>query len=341
MKKLYLLLSVIFLFFNAEAQTGTWDWGGNGVYTLNNGPVVQSELWVTGADVSGNGYVTGGYWGNLTIDGQPLNNSSTDYYNMLMKYDSSGTFQWVVQSTPFNTDNTNTIAYDIATDNSDDVYITGIFTDTILFNNKDTIFAPKRYNEMFLLKYNKNGNAVWSRVSTSDFRSAGGEGTALTVHNNDVYVAGVLKDTISLGTTKLTNKRGGFFIAKYDTAGNLIWAKNSTKFAYGGVYFTGNPLGPYSITTDKFNNIFMTGLFEDTLTYGTTSLYAPAGEESFFVLKFDSNANLKWAAQGKNDSSFESDPVYVATDNNGYAYCGGSYFRLGVIWQHNSSNYIA
>ncbi len=159
MKKLYLPLSVIFLFFNAEAQTGTWDWGGNGVYTLNNGPVVQSELWVTGA-VSGNGYVTGGYLGNLTIDGQPLNNSSTDYYNMLMKYDSSGTFQWVVQSTPFNTDNTNTIAYDIATDNSDDVYITGIFTDTILFNNKDTIFAPKRYNEMFLLDKQKRQRRV-------------------------------------------------------------------------------------------------------------------------------------------------------------------------------------
>jgi hypothetical protein len=69
----------------------------------------------------------------------------------------------------------------------------------------------------------------------------------------------------------------------------------------------------------------MTGLFEDTLTYGTTSLYAPTGEESFFVLKFDSNANLKWAAQGKNDSSFESDPVYVATDNSGNAYCGGTY----------------
>ncbi len=100
--------------------------------------------------------------------------------------------------------------------------------------------------------------------------------------DNFVYTTGIFSSTtIQLNGQTLTNSGGNdIFLAKYDTAGNIIWAK---KYGASGVD------NVVAITTDSLDNIYLLGSCTGTVNFG--SLVFPGGN---FLLKVNGAGVETW-----------------------------------------------
>jgi hypothetical protein len=52
--------------------------------------------------------------------------------------------------------------------------------------------------------------------------------------------------------------------------------------------------GSHCVTTDAFNNVYVTGLFRNTISFGTFTLTS-AGLNDIFIVKYDAVGNVIWA----------------------------------------------
>jgi hypothetical protein len=106
-------------------------------------------------------------------------------------------------------------------------------------------------------------------------------------------------------------------VAKFDSQGNLIWAKQ-----IGG---TGNNVAN-SLHLDGLNNVYIVGFFNDSINFdpglGNFKLYSE-GMQDFFVLKLNSYGNFLWVRSigGKLNDYAKS----VSIDLNNYVYVSGKF----------------
>jgi cysteine-rich repeat protein len=102
----------------------------------------------------------------------------------------------------------------------------------------------------------------------------------------NVFVTGAYTGTIDFGAGALTSAGGNdIFVAKFDPAGTLLWAKS-----YGA---TGDQFG-YGIATDSAGNAFVTGGFANNVSFGPFAL-TNAGGDDFYVLKLAPNGTEMFA----------------------------------------------
>jgi gliding motility-associated-like protein len=145
--------------------------------------------------------------------------------------------------------------------------------------------------------------------------------TGLQVDNdNNVYIAGYFRDNIDLDPSigeKRFNSNGDadIYIAKYTTAGNLIW----------GIAMGGDALDlSNSMAVDKNGNITITGQFQSTVIDadpgpGVHNIYGSGGDD-IFVIHLDKNGNLLWAKAIGGSGSERGQDVFA--DNNGNVIIG-------------------
>ena len=171
----------------------------------------------------------------------------------------------------------------VTTDASGNVYVMGYFySPTITFGTTTlTNAGTTGYSDMFIAKYDAAGNVLWAKSAVGIDSDRGYSVT--TDASGNVYVTGSFDSpTITFGTTTLTNAGttgySDMFIAKYDAAGNVLWAKSegSTSYDEG-----------YSVATDASGNVYVMGYFySPTITFGTTTL-TNAGSVDMFIAKYD------------------------------------------------------
>src|SRR5262249_15588623 len=137
------------------------------------------------------------------------------------------------------------------------------------------------------------GNVLWAKGATGTNMDE-----ALGVSTDpfgNIFVTGYFaSDTLTLGTISLTDV--GVFIAKYDSAGNILWAKSAGGTSIGR-----------SIATDSQGNVIVTGDFRSsTITFGATTLVNADQQfptPDYFIVKYDSSGNALWAKRaGGNDN---------------------------------------
>ena len=75
-----------------------------------------------------------------------------------------------------------------------------------------------------------------------------------------------------------------FLIPKYDTLGNLLWARNA-----GGI----NDDAASNISNDTLGNTYVAGTYAADITFGTFTL-SSSGHYDVFLAKYDSSGNLLW-----------------------------------------------
>lgn len=130
-----------------------------------------------------------------------------------------------------------------------------------------------------------------------------------------IYVTGDFQGSCSLGTFQLTsNGSKDIFVAKYDSSGICVWAKQ-----VGG---TGDDVGS-AITADASGNIYVTGTFSSTVSFGSTTLTAGVGYPDIFVAKLDGNGNFIWT--NKNGGAYNELSNGICLDGNGNVYIAGSF----------------
>ena len=164
---------------------------------------------------------------------------------------------------------------------------------------------------------NPQGNFVWVCKGGGSLYDTG---CAIAVDsNNNLYTAGFFEGSAVFGNTSLIaygNESYDIFIAKYDSAGNLIWVKQAGSDDYDE---------GLSITTDNLDNFYVTGYFKGTAAFGGASLTS-SGERDIFIGKYDSSGNLIWVKQA--GGSGDDEGSSITTDNANNVLVTGSFVDI-------------
>lgn len=255
------------------------------------------------ADSAGNVYVAGKYTGTADFgDTTFTDNGSGDVF--VVKYDKDGNYLWAVRAGGTAVDD----AQAIAADGSGNVYITGQFTGTASFGSFNLFSAGSQ--DIFVAKLDPAGTFLWAeRAGGTSFES--GLGIAAN-ESGSVVVTGFFRGSFTYGTSPLSSAgQSDIFIAKYDPAGNVSWAKQ----AGASDYDNGE-----AVTFDPSGRAVVTGSFVGTIQFGANTLIS-AGNRDVFVVMYDASGNVVWA---RNDGGTSADVGYgVAADPYGNTYVTG------------------
>ena len=259
------------------------------------------------SDPSGNIVLTGCYFQPIDFDpdgGDPrTTNGFTDIF--LTKYDPDGNYLW----TRTWGSNEYEQGEGIATDPSDNIFLTGSFRSTIDFNPDGG--DPHTSNgeaDVFLTKYNADGSYQWTRTwGCSGFLGYGkdiGEGVSSDPSGN-IYVTGYFQNTVDFdpdgGDPRISSGKFDVFLVKYGTDGNYIWTRT-----WGGP----EPDRGYALSVDPSGNIVVTGEFEGTVDFNPDGgdPHTSNGEWDVYLTKYASDGSYiwtrTWGGPGGNDCGY-------------------------------------
>lgn len=290
---------VIFCFATIGAKAQSWEWANN------NGGSGNDQVKGVSTDPSGNVYTTGSFTGTATFGPFTLTGSgSTDIF--VAKQNKSGTYLWAVKAGGTGVEEGTSIAVDAAGNS----FVTGNFNGTATFGTTTLTSAA---NDGFLARYDNAGTLMWvvkmggASTDRANKVSLSGGGN----HAN-VCVTGFFNTTATFGTTSLTSAGAqDLFVVSYTGGGIFNWAKR-----FGG---TGVEEGT-AIAQDPSANIYLTGSFTGTVSFGSFSLTSGGGQD-IFTSKLDANGNVIWAKQGSGSNSNISQAI--AVDDAGNTYVSG------------------
>jgi hypothetical protein len=235
------------------------------------------------------------------------------FSNSLM-YSQAPAFLWAKSATGSATD----VGKSTATDASGNVFVLGTFmSSNIVFGSTTLINTDNTGNshDIFLVKYDPSGNVLWAKSAGDQYND---NATALTVDvSGHIIITGQFGNaTITFGTTVLTNSGlGNIFLVKYDTSGNVIWAKNN-----GGIYFE----LPKAIVSDTSGNIYITGdFYSPNVVFGTDTLTNTGTSNDIFWVKYNSSGIVQWAKC--TGGSAEDQSTGISLDALGNIFITGTY----------------
>ena len=193
----------------------------------------------------------------------------------------------------------------------------------------DTLSTDSSSTSSYLVKYDPEGDVVWakgtgqqSRINLYAFYSA-------TDTSGNTYVLSSFDSTVTIGSHTV-NGSGELLIIKYDSSGNVLWAKDYAsprRKLLKGINTT-------SIATDISSNIYVTGYFDTTCTVGSYTLVpkeafgTEADVLNVFTAKFDLNGNLLWV-RSSHGYGIASD---ITSDNSGSAIITGTFLESLVVF---------
>jgi hypothetical protein len=316
-----------------------------GTYTVSNGLFVVkydsagNVLWANGegggadafaisTDKVGNSYIIGQFASTITFGSINLtcNGGSDVFY---AKYDPNGNVLWAKCATVSKVGGSYN-GFGIHVGESNNVYLTGEFFDTISFDSHKLV-SP--YASIYAVKLDSNGNTIWARCATvpnKPYINGITSGNSVTTDaQENVYIAGTFVDTLIFGSAIIATNAflGDVFLAKYDSSGNVIWAKcgsNAGKYGHNT-----NSIACYSTVADHSGNVYITGAFLDSISFGSYNLVTGFGEGDFFLAKYDTDGNVLWA---KTESTHASSST---NGNLGYSLSVDKYnniFACGTFW---------
>ncbi|MBN8547232.1 MAG: hypothetical protein J0L60_13955 [Ignavibacteria bacterium] len=160
----------------------------------------------------------------------------------------------------------------------------------------------------YIVKCNEQGEIKWEKFVITQGEQSYSEITDIAVDGNGCgYITGSFRGTLELGDN-LNNSRGRCtFVAKLDTFGRSIWAKEFGK---------GSGIG---ISVDQNENIVVVGILNGELHFKNTKLESKKTDA--LILKLDDKGNLLWAqSAGGSDRDIA---FKVLTDIQGNNYVSG------------------
>lgn len=280
----------------------------------------SEETRAAAVDTSGNIFVTGFFSGTNVIDTTNFVSAGLEDI-FLAKYGPAGNFVWARRA--------GGIGYDeglgVTTDPSGNIYVAGLFQNTASFGT--TNLTSSGQSDVFIAKYDPAGALLWARkAGSADFDEA----HAIAVDaQGDVCIAGFFDANATFGNLALTNTSGldDIFIAKCNSAGNFLWARKAGSAATNDA--------ANSIALDASRNVYVTGYFGATATFGNTNVTAAGTSASpdAFLAKYDALGNFLWVRQagGSGDDAGNA----VAVDVGGNAAVAGRFSTTAVFSSTN------
>jgi hypothetical protein len=225
------------------------------------GSLGNDRITAIGVDSAGDVYAAGFASGAL-----PDQTALGDTDAFVVKYNSSGTQQWLSQfGTPFG-DSANALAVV-----GSDVYVTGYVAGPY-----ETGFPYNGGTDLFVTKFTSAGVETWRRqYSPTDPAQINPYGIAADASGN-VYIVGDVNTSVD----GIQTHSGGqdVFILQFLANGNVGWARQQGSAA-NEIALAVTLLG---------SDLYLTGW-----SRGALDGYTNAGEEDIFVLKYDTSGNKK------------------------------------------------
>lgn len=229
----------------------------------------------------------GGSFDSIATIGSTMLTAHGTFDAWLAKADKDGNIQWAK--------NFGGTDYDGVTDleilNDGTLYLSGTFGYSMTVDSKTTLTARGSVDG-FLLKMDNSGQVKWARsvggTSFDNINSIASDG------NENIYLTGSLTNTVKIGTTTLKcDQWGDAFLAKFDSAGNVGWAKR-----FGGTYADG---GSYLLVGPD-NKLYATGGFSETCDFGNGNSKTSNGEEDIYLGSFSlEDGSLNWVLTSGSD----------------------------------------
>ncbi len=169
---------------------------------------------------------------------------------IIAKYNSSGTIQWQRRLGG----SANDVAYGVATDSSDNVYVCGATR------------SNSSNNDILIAKYNSSGTIQWQRLLYSSVQQDIARRIA-TDSSGNVYISGY--------TNSIGQGNSDFLIAKYNTSGTLQWQR----IIGGAVSEYG-----YGIAVDSSGGVYFGGSTNSVVAY----------DNDIFLAKYNSSGVIQW-----------------------------------------------
>ncbi|MGH7454947.1 MAG: SBBP repeat-containing protein, partial [bacterium] len=182
-------------------------------------------------------------------------------------------------------------------------------------------------NDIFIAKFDRSGEALWAMRAGGPKNFDEGFGITTDYFGN-IIVTGRFNGSVTFGSVSLdSGEKVGFFLAKYDPDGELLWAVQGAGEGYGvaaslqgAIYLAGGiPGGIFvyrydsngnliwqqygqsagtayatAITLDPSGGILMTGRFTGNLGFEKMGL-AGSIDYNMFLLKYHESGELLWA----------------------------------------------
>jgi uncharacterized delta-60 repeat protein len=268
MKKIHIAILLTILLSEVTFSQVSLEWS-----KIYNGPKDSFDVANSIAlDLSGNVYVAGGSTGI---------NTGPDF--TVIKYNPSGTQQWInrytVSSTGWGRDYAKVIKVDI----SGNIIVGGWI-------------ATSTMSDMAVFKYTPSGDLIWIRTYNGT-GSGDDQIYGMTLDNNgNIYVTGP-----SDGSPYVD-----FATIKYDSSGNQMWVQR-----WNGP--TNESDVSNSIAVDASGNIYVTG----------TSLRTATTSGDFMTIKYNQNGVLQWERRFNYVSNLYDAGRFILLDSSGNVYVTG------------------
>lgn len=270
-------------------------------------------------DANGNVFLAGTFSGtisfgttNLTRVQESENQLWVDSY--FAKFTPGGDLLWVKQGTA---SENHVQGWSVTCDKAGNSYFLG---QVYLGGNFGDVAFTNVYGSV-IFKYSPSGKLLWSRVANIT------EGTQLYLDSNEnVILCGTMiygPADFGNGVTLPSIPDYDFFVAKYDSSGNILWARTKT----GGLDSSVSGGGGAAVA--KNGDIYMAGWFAGNAVIGDTPLSSSGLD--VFVAKYDANGVCQWVRQS-NIGSARANAVGV--DQNGRLYVSGYYEGSGMFGDH-------
>lgn len=298
------------------------DTDGNFVWANSFGGTSYDAVSKLALDQSGN-LVVGGSFVGSNVDFDPSgavntlsSNGSADIY--ILKLNSAGNYITAFNLGSFSSEYISGLAIDA----SNNMIITGTFSQTVNFNPSGTsvLLTSNGSDDVFICKYDFQDLLLW-------VKQIGGIEQELSVGltispTGNIYIAGQfygdcdIDPGASVTNFSPTPGYGNSYVLCLDLSGNYVWARN-----IGGTHFT----EAMCLDIDANENVYLSGKFRGTVTLDAN--YGTIGQRDVFVYKLNETGSNEYAFTLGSAMDDYAGSIHV--DNSGNLYTAG-YFQQTI-----------
>ena len=265
------------------------------------------------ADVNGDLYVLGDFFGSsITLDTMTLSPNKDDQM-FLAKFDSNGSIQWAVTSDR-GAGSGLIQAYSMSFAPGNKIAISGYYDGTAILQGQ--MLSNPSSQSFFMATYRKDGSIMWAR-SYGFINPLHVEMGIGADASGDLFLTGSTIDNTTFDTIPVNGvgSLGNYFLAKFDSTGNIYWIQ----WTYG------RGIEAADLKISSLNEVYVTGTFSDTAIFGANVLLPRLiGYNEFFLVKYDNRGAVQWVRQSKGAATVIR-PKDLAISSQGNIYACGSY----------------
>ena len=254
-----------------------YDANGSHLWSERFGGIAFDRVIELALDGSGNIIMTGPFAVSVDFGGGPLT-SAGSFDMFLAKFDPNGAHLFSKRFGGTSVDS----GWGVATDAAGNIGVCAYFTGTINLGGGNLVSGGG--NDIVVGKFDGNGVHLWSRSFGSTGTDAGVDVKMDAAGN--LVVTGQFSQTVDFGGGPLTSAGSlDVVLAKYGPTGTHIWSER-----FGG----SGPDQPGSIAIDGPGNVYFTGIFYGTTSFGGAPLVS-AGQQDVVLAKYDANGVHQWS----------------------------------------------